>query len=459
MGGCNLTPDRYPVIVVGAGIGGLSTAAMLSLFGIDSLLVEHTAFLGGRCSTRLIRGEKYEIGALYLGGGVFDHLRQTFGLKSETVPVRCGVKIGKNLLPFPLGLRTLWALRRSGVSWLRLARFFYESRCLSHDETFRKYESAGDLLDILLPDPVMHQFFEAILGVLGASVYRLPSRYLSRSHPAVRYKGLKPEAFREGNGALATTLFELAKDQCRLLLQTEAHRILVADRCVRGIETNRGSFYSNVVVSNAGLRPTVLSLTSPGDWPSHYYEEVQKTRETLRVVNIFLTFSEHANLPREYAVFFVPNEISREFELLEKGVLPELSSYILHVPSNLESDGRKWNRATLQFYYPRITVPSEQLKNHVHRILTEGLEKLCDGFSRGVMEYEVYDPIRYEREFGIVPYVFGVSADLNSRRFSIQTPVKGLFCVGDSVGPEGPCVPQAMESGFNCARIIAAKLR
>jgi len=30
--------------------------------------------------------------------------------------------------------------------------------------------------------------------------------------------------------------------------------------------------------------------------------------------------------------------------------------------------------------------------------------------------------------------------------------------VGDSVAPEGPCVPQAMESGIQCARIIAASL-
>jgi phytoene dehydrogenase-like protein len=89
----------------------------------------------------------------------------------------------------------------------------------------------------------------------------------------------------------------------------------------------------------------------------------------------------------------------------------------------------------------------------------DGLEKLFKGFSRAITSYAIYDPIRYEREFGFPPYVFGVSPAQDQRRFPVRTPIPNLFCVGDSVQPDGPSVPQAMESGIAAARIVAQYLR
>ena len=71
--------------------------------------------------------------------------------------------------------------------------------------------------------------------------------------------------------------------------------------------------------------------------------------------------------------------------------------------------------------------------------------------------YIIDNPEKYKEEFGFPPNVYGVAPDVGVHRFPIQTPVKSLFLVGDSVAPEGPCVPQAMESGLDCARVIAAK--
>jgi phytoene dehydrogenase-like protein len=224
-----------------------------------------------------------------------------------------------------------------------------------------------------------------------------------------------------------------------------------------GVETNQGEFSGQVVVSNAGLRATVLRLTDSENWQANYHSQVAKLEKTLKVVNIFLIFSRSFELPSRFAVFFVCDDVNKEFQTLEKGCFPSRSMYILHVPSNLEVNPRGDHRATLQFYYPRGQVSSRSLDDQVHKVMNDGLERLFKGLSKAITGYALYDPIRYEREFGFLPYVFGVSPDLSHQRFPIQTPITNLYCVGDSVAPEGPCVPQAMESGLDCARVIAAK--
>jgi phytoene dehydrogenase-like protein len=90
--------------------------------------------------------------------------------------------------------------------------------------------------------------------------------------------------------------------------------------------------------------------------------------------------------------------------------------------------------------------------------MTDGLDRLFPGLSDHVTSYIVYDPTRYEREFGLRPFVCGTLPELNNRRFLSQTPVPNLFCVGDSVQPDRLSVPQAMEFGILCAQRIAEQL-
>ena len=90
--------------------------------------------------------------------------------------------------------------------------------------------------------------------------------------------------------------------------------------------------------------------------------------------------------------------------------------------------------------------------------ITTGLERLWPGFSEHVTGYTVYSPERYTQEFGLKPFVFGVSPTRNQFRFPVRTPIPNLLCVGDSVQPDGPCVPQSMESGIAGERIVLQKL-
>ncbi|MBA7519510.1 hypothetical protein ES705_11589 [subsurface metagenome] len=452
--------EKYPVIIIGAGIGGLTTAAYLSKLGIPSLLLEQTSSIGGRCATRMINGQRFEIGALYIGGGAFDHLRQTFGIKCQTIPIRCGVIMGAHMVSFPIGWKTLWELKACGVSWIEMLRFTYRCRqILSDPSTFERYESVGGLLEKLTTSEILRRLINATFGGTGTDPYRLPSRYLDKENPAVRYRTLNPEYLPEGNGKIASMLFDLAQRNGKVVFRVKVNEIKVKDRYALCVETDQGEYSSDVVVSNAGLRSTILNLIDSEHWQKDYYFKINELPETLKVVNVFLTFSRSFGIPPGFAVFAECNDLSQGFRTLEKGSFPRQSIYALHIPSNVEPDSKGDHRATLQFYYPRgqrITLQS--LEEQVHRIIHDDLGKFFEGFSKAITNYTVYDPVRYEQEFGFSPNVFGVSPDLSYPRFQIETPITNLFCVGDSVAPDGPCVPQAMQSGLNCARMIATRL-
>jgi phytoene dehydrogenase-like protein len=178
------------------------------------------------------------------------------------------------------------------------------------------------------------------------------------------------------------------------------------------------------------------------------------------VVSVFLTFRGGGGIfPPGVSTFFVPYDILHEFEMLEIGRFPEKSMFILHVPSNAEDCQVFEHSGTLQFYYPKGIVDPDWLKRQVDLVLHKGLSDLAAGLEKSVANYLVYDPSSYREAFGFYPRVFGVAPDRSAKRFGIQTAIQNLFCVGDSVEPEGPCVAQAMESGIKCAKQVQELLK
>jgi phytoene dehydrogenase-like protein len=274
------------------------------------------------------------------------------------------------------------------------------------------------------------------------------------------YKAGNPEYMPGGNGEIPARLFDIAKKNSTLLLNTRVTEISIQSGKAVGVKTVQGEFTGRVVVSNAGLRPTVLHLTKKENWPDDYYLKVKEMKRSLKVVNIFLTFSRGMKLPAGMSVFLsaVDVDMDREFRSLAGGSFSGSSMFILQVPSNVEPHSDGDHRGTLQFYYPAGDVGALSLEAHVDRIMRIGLDTLFEGLSKAVTGYTVYDPVRYEEAFGFPPYVFGAAPDLNLNRFPVRTPVTGLYCVGDSVAPDGPCVPQALESGIDCARSVEEAL-
>ncbi|TFF89425.1 MAG: FAD-binding protein, partial [Promethearchaeota archaeon] len=63
-----LIKDKYDVIIVGAGIGGITAAALLANKGVDTLVIDQHYLPGGACSSLKKMGQATDIGAALLFG-------------------------------------------------------------------------------------------------------------------------------------------------------------------------------------------------------------------------------------------------------------------------------------------------------------------------------------------------------------------------------------------------------
>ncbi|MCS7067037.1 MAG: NAD(P)/FAD-dependent oxidoreductase [Meiothermus sp.] len=77
------------VVVIGAGVGGLTTAALLAQAGLEVTVLEHHTYPGGSAGTFWHRGFRFDAGATLLAGfdeaGVFTRLERRLGVR---FPVR-----------------------------------------------------------------------------------------------------------------------------------------------------------------------------------------------------------------------------------------------------------------------------------------------------------------------------------------------------------------------------------
>jgi phytoene desaturase len=90
--GGRVTDGRWDALVVGAGAGGLFTAARLSHLGYRTLVVERLEEIGGRASTRDLDGFKINNGAIVIEvGGIteetFAEVGATFDVRQPSPPI------------------------------------------------------------------------------------------------------------------------------------------------------------------------------------------------------------------------------------------------------------------------------------------------------------------------------------------------------------------------------------
>ena len=449
---------KYSVIVIGAGVGGLTAAAYLAKKGMKPLVIEQTSFPGGRCYSRIIDGVEYDIGALYIGGCAQKILKEVLGIDIACEPYRIGIRIGQHLFSMPFDIQTLRELLWNQTIRKDIFRLALKIPNLFKPSYFDCHQSIGETLDSLTSNDIIRKIGYVMFGALGVSPYRLPSHYLRMDKHALGTKVGNPVHFLGGNRAIADLLTNfILKLGGQIVFEQKVNRIIFENGRACGVVTKKAHYFADFIISNTDIQTTILNLCPPDVFQCDpYISKVKALKKPLSLVCVFLTFDSMTKFPRGFGAFFVPSPSPiEEFEILEYGQFPKQSTFCLYVPTNVGEGMERVHRGTLQFYYPRGSVTSEVLNRQVQQVLTIGLDYLFGGLSSKVLNYSVYDPQRYEQSFGFYPSVFGVSPDLNQERLPQRTPISNLFCVGDSVQPDRPSVPQAMESGLFCAHMLA----
>ncbi|MCX6000184.1 MAG: NAD(P)/FAD-dependent oxidoreductase [Chloroflexi bacterium] len=304
--------NQYDVVVIGAGLGGLTCGAFLAKEGLRVLVAEQHSKPGGCCTSFQRKGFVFDAGVDYLmgaeDGGLVLHILEELGLKDEVEfmelapptrvvgrdysipPMRLEGFVGELKKLFPGESASIDAFIRDCQAvvsetlalaepapdllgfWgkIRLAMKFMFKSPKVRAYGGRSYQQA---LAVSFKEPRLRAIMGSLLDWDTKCAASMPMMVIG--YPACQYP-------RGGAQALADVLARgVTKHGGELCLKTLVTRILIEDGRAAGVELADGTkVNSRYVVSNVDGRQTFLQLIGEQHLAPKFAGELKQTRLT-----------------------------------------------------------------------------------------------------------------------------------------------------------------------------------
>jgi prolycopene isomerase len=485
-----MAEESYDAIVIGAGFGGSSCAGLLAKSGRKVLLVEKNRKAGGKAMSLSKNGHTYTawvvIGAPVEGNlyqKVLDELEvadlATLAIPGVQGSIYKSVQGKYKMLPdMPVGQTDPNVI----FEWLEIPegeragalQFFAEMTLMPPDKV---KELEGTTLDAWISDKgVPRPLYAFLVSLCCDGMFMVPCDTLD----AAEAVGSLQKMFLQGGGVFCQGGFgRVAEAYCEAVrrnggtvrMAERTQRILVEKGRVAGIRTEDGStFRAPVVISNAGIQPTVLKLVGAEHFDADYVTYVKELVPSHALLG-HRYFLSGPVTDRPYGVVF-SNTSPWSKERLQKAHRGEASRegvLYYEVPANYDPGAAPAGKQMLMtgsFCPPDPEMSQEEIQAWADA----GEEIIFGAFPQlpGLIESKdryTTKTVSHATRDAVVPGAGGETIGLGQivgqcggSKPSIRAPIEGLFYVGCDAGGTGVGTQQAIESGINVAAAVSAVL-
>lgn len=501
-------PEPKKVIVIGAGMGGLSTAARLARAGFSVEIYEATDRVGGKCRTEWIGDYAFDTGpSLLTIPAVYRDLFKKTGkrleLVSELQPVDPAFTYtfhDGTVLTFPnLSLTNICKEidqvlgKKSGNEWHTLMQHaeqmwdvargpFIESELLPLSRLFRRRGFVNDLKKIHpatslqkftskhTSDPYLAKIVDRYATYTGSDPRKVPAVLLTIAFVEMTFGAWHVKG---GVGTLATSLSQRCEELgVKIHLSTPVDKINVMGGRATGITVADEVIDADYIISNADSEITYNKLIDLRENRAKIERRrLKRSRKSFSgfTLLIGLDNSKIDGVPPKlthHNVYF-PQDYNQEFvELFDvgrvltdptiyicapqdpsmvKGSSKEAWSVLINAPLHDPVDGIDWNQHSLE-YAKKIIARLDALGLRV----SERLDML-----------EVRTPADLERLTNAPGgSIYGRSSNGMRAAFlrsKNKSPINNLFCVGGSAHPGGGLPLVGISGEIVAESIIAAQ--
>lgn len=464
--------DKPQVIIIGSGLGGLSTGAILAKNGYPVLVLEQGKQVGGclQCFDR--RGVRFETGMHFVGSAApgqtlhklmhyleIDHRVQLNSLDPKAYDV---VSLQGQRYAFANGreafveqMAQYFPHQRSELQrYARLVRNIAEASSIhalrygpSDDALIAEYQlrSVDEVISSVITDPTLRQVLAGILPLYAGEAGKTPFA----THAFIM-DFFTPGAYRivGGSDCVAHALVQtIQKYGGKVLTNQRVTRILTSSGATEGVLTNDGQCYkASIVISD--IHPVrTLELTDAPQLRKAFRQRIQSLPQSVGCFSVYLHFKEDyvPYMNQNYYAYNASEVWNCEQYTEEDWPRGFLYMHFCHEPHPQTaragvvlapmrmSDLAPWQGT----HVGQRGVDYQQFKHEHAERLIASLNQHFPGISDQIAHYYASTPLTYLDYTGTEGgSMYGTAKDVSlatARRIPCRTRVKGLYQTGQNI--------------------------
>ncbi|MCP4600063.1 MAG: FAD-dependent oxidoreductase [Proteobacteria bacterium] len=497
--------NTYDAVIVGAGLGGLTSAAKLAKEGRRVLVIESHDKVGGYATSFSRDGYTFDASLHNMGpfNGTIETIFNNLELdkKIEYIPFEYFQKvvfpehsflIERGLSKFVQYLIEQFPSEKQGIQgiieeMINVRKGFEEIETMTLDGSSEDevspmlavkypqfvelvFSSYNELLETYVND-------EKLKGLLGNIwwYFGLPPSEVAAilySVPGVGYIEYAGGYIKGTSQKLSDSLAEIiTENRGRILLNTKVNRILVTDRKTDGVITDDGEiFYTDLVISNAGANNTFTKLIDEAQLEKKYLKRIRRLKNALSAIQLYIgldcTTEELGIIEHSFTVFssynhdenyqnIVDGQYDQSFfscmsySQIDKSVAPEGKGII-----NIFSLDhiKNWETLSNADYLNKKKKVTDEIINKAEKFIPKLREHIVLtelGTPRTMKRYT-------SNPDGSISGPSQIVTQSGLNRLKPETPIEGLYLVGSSIYPGGG-YPSVISSGYRVANTILQK--
>jgi phytoene desaturase len=493
-------PD-YDVIVIGAGLGGLSIGALLSKQGRRVLVLEQSGLIGGCCSTFEKDGFRFDVGASIVEiiqpiEQVFQKLGTTLQQEVDLItcdPIMSFIYPDGKRITYPLSVEETGKMiaeisPEDGRRWKDFVTFADDLMQVTLDTFF--IEPASTMMDMVqmvrknprflkfLPvflssyQDILEKYFknETVLKTMGIQslYFGLPPALVPGPYAMVPYSEHVGVYYPRGGMIRIPEALQRCGERygMELRLKTHVSKVLVRDHRAVGVRLSDGTEISaKVVVSDINAKTLYLNLIGSEHLPPIVVNGIKSYKLSLSVPMIYLGLDTAPELDAHHSAFAAsPEDVNRYwYDHVETGRLSKENFNLICWPSHTDSTLAPAGKHVLNlipegFYNLSGTDWDTEKPFYVERTIENLSRSVIPGLKDHVVMAECSTPLDFERQL-LLPEgaIYCLQQDLPAQavfRPSCRSKsIQGLYLAGSSTHPGGG-VPTTIASGLIASGLI-----
>lgn len=486
------------VIVIGAGVAGLTTAIRLQKDGYQVEIFEKNAIPGGKMHQLKFGGHTFDVGPTlvmmpevyrdvfrYAGKNPDDYIQMTkldpmyevlfkakqdryYSVSSDLTELMKMVeaKGPKNALGFLNYLSEIYRRYQIAVDHFITRPFrknsdIYNPFMIAQTLKLKTFDSADHMMGKFMPDGDLQHMFSFQTLYIGVSPKKGPSLYNIIPMIEILY-GV--HFLKGGMHAMALAMERLFQELGgKIQYNHEVNEIVIENKEAKGVVVNNKTYLADYVVCNADFPYAISKLVKEPKARGKYTSEKVDNMDYSCSCLVFYWGVNKTYPKLATHTFIISEELDDNLDSIFDGRLIKDPSIYLHVPSQTDKDMAPEGKSsfyvlvpvsecvTAQYEWDDKTIDYYRQKAFDSIARIPGLEKI-----RQEVEVEQYfSPREFEKNFNAYRgATFGIQPTLKQsnhwRPQAKSKTTKGLYFNGSSTHP-GAGVPIVIQSGIICA--------